>query len=146
MSGPGLSSNRRAALAVALSGTVPGIAKGSGFCLLNNVAVAASYALERPLWGAYWLRQSRVELLFEVRGSAPCPDLRLGRRDSQLLSGWLGAVLLIWVACSHSVEGRFSRGSMGWSKVHHGQGTQQIFEQNPNVLFISFHRYDGRGS
>lgn len=27
--------------------------------------------------------------------------------------------------------------------VHHGDSTQRIFEGNPNVLFISFHRYDG---
>lgn len=26
--------------------------------------------------------------------------------------------------------------------VHHGQGTQHIFENNPNVLYISIHRYD----
>uniref|UniRef100_A0A1B0FCJ5 Histone deacetylase n=1 Tax=Glossina morsitans morsitans TaxID=37546 RepID=A0A1B0FCJ5_GLOMM len=26
--------------------------------------------------------------------------------------------------------------------VHHGNGTQHIFESNPNVLFISVHRYD----
>jgi len=27
--------------------------------------------------------------------------------------------------------------------VHHGQGTQQIFEQSPDVLVISVHRHDG---
>ena len=26
--------------------------------------------------------------------------------------------------------------------IHHGSGTQQIFYDNPNVLFISIHRYD----
>lgn len=26
--------------------------------------------------------------------------------------------------------------------VHHGNGTQHIFESNPNVLYISVHRYD----
>ena len=27
--------------------------------------------------------------------------------------------------------------------VHHGNGTQQIFEDDPSVLFVSLHRYDG---
>lgn len=26
--------------------------------------------------------------------------------------------------------------------VHHGNGTQHIFESNPNVLYISVHRFD----
>ena len=26
--------------------------------------------------------------------------------------------------------------------IHHGNGTQQIFYDNPNVLYISVHRYD----
>lgn len=27
--------------------------------------------------------------------------------------------------------------------VHHGNGTQQIFEQDPSVLYMSLHRHDG---
>ena len=27
--------------------------------------------------------------------------------------------------------------------VHHGNGTQQIFEQDPSVLHMSLHRHDG---
>lgn len=30
---------------------------------------------------------------------------------------------------------------MDWD-VHHGNGTQSIFESDPNVLYISIHRYD----
>ncbi|KAK3267097.1 hypothetical protein CYMTET_24320 [Cymbomonas tetramitiformis] len=56
-----------------------------GFCLINNVAVAASLA--------------RAELGME-------------------------RVLII-----------------DWD-VHHGNGTQEMFEDDPNVLFMSIHRYD----
>ena len=59
--------------------------RSSGFCLVNNVAIAAAYALSCGI--------KRV-LIFD------------------------------------------------WD-VHHGQGTQQIFEQSDEVLFISFHRHDG---
>ena len=27
--------------------------------------------------------------------------------------------------------------------VHHGNGTQHIFERDPSVLYMSIHRYDG---
>lgn len=27
--------------------------------------------------------------------------------------------------------------------VHHGNGTQHIFEEDPSVLYMSLHRYDG---
>ncbi len=30
--------------------------------------------------------------------------------------------------------------------VHHGNGTQSVFENDPNVLYISIHRYDEDGS
>nr|XP_014087737.1 histone deacetylase 6 isoform X1 [Bactrocera oleae] len=56
-----------------------------GFCIFNNVAIAAQYAI----------------------------------RDHGLKR-----VLII-----------------DWD-VHHGNGTQHIFESNPNVLYISIHRYD----
>ena len=64
-------------------------ARGSGFCLLNNVAVAASYARDR-----YPDEVKRV-LIFD------------------------------------------------WD-VHHGQGTQQIFEMLPDVLVVNAHRHDGQ--
>ncbi|XP_058974555.1 histone deacetylase 6-like isoform X2 [Musca domestica] len=56
-----------------------------GFCIFNNVAIAAQYAI----------------------------------RDHGLKR-----VLIV-----------------DWD-VHHGNGTQHIFESNPNVLYISIHRYD----
>jgi len=28
--------------------------------------------------------------------------------------------------------------------IHHGNGTQEIFYGNPNVLYISIHRYDNK--
>lgn len=61
-------------------------ARSSGFCLVNNVAIAAAYALS-------------------------CEGI-----ERVLIFDW---------------------------DVHHGQGTQQIFEQSDEVLFISFHRHDG---
>eukprot|EP00931_Biecheleriopsis_adriatica_P057199 TRINITY_DN33920_c0_g2_i1.p1 TRINITY_DN33920_c0_g2~~TRINITY_DN33920_c0_g2_i1.p1 ORF type:complete len:580 (-),score=124.56 TRINITY_DN33920_c0_g2_i1:27-1766(-) len=61
--------------------------RSSGFCLVNNVAVAAAYA-------RHMYPQVRRILIFD------------------------------------------------WD-VHHGQGTQQIFEQDSDVLFVSFQRHDG---
>lgn len=29
-----------------------------------------------------------------------------------------------------------------WQDIHHGNGTQQAFYSDPNVLYISLHRYD----
>jgi histone deacetylase 6 len=56
-----------------------------GFCIFNNVAVAAAYALR---------------------------------------SHGLRRILIV-----------------DWD-IHHGNGTQHIFEDNPNVLYLSLHRYD----
>ena len=59
-----------------------------GFCLYNNVAVAAAAALARP--------------------TNPCQRV--------LVVDW---------------------------DVHHGNGTQHMFEDDPRVLFCSIHRHDG---
>jgi len=59
--------------------------EASGFCIFNNVAVAAKYAISK-----YNLQR----------------------------------ILIV-----------------DWD-VHHGNGTQRIFQNDPNVLFISLHRYD----
>lgn len=32
--------------------------------------------------------------------------------------------------------------SLSLKDVHHGNGTQQAFYNDPNVLYISLHRYD----
>jgi len=68
------------------------IEKAMGFCLLNNVAIGALHALQRPA-------MERVAIIdFDV---------------------------------------------------HHGNGTQAIFEQNPNVMFVSSHQqplYPGTGN
>lgn len=61
-------------------------ARSSGFCLVNNVAIAAQYALQH------------------------------GDIQRVLIFDW---------------------------DVHHGQGSQQIFDQSDDVLFVSFHRHDG---
>lgn len=61
--------------------------RSQGFCVVNNVAIAASYARK-------WYREAKKVLIFD------------------------------------------------WD-VHHGQGTQQIFEDDPDVLVINVHRQDG---
>ncbi|KAM9250287.1 LOW QUALITY PROTEIN: protein deacetylase HDAC6 [Cariama cristata] len=63
----------------------PGAA--GGFCLFNNVAVAA-------------------------------------RHGQRLAGGALRVLILDW-------------------DVHHGNGTQKIFEEDPSVLYVSLHRHDG---
>ncbi|CAI4228019.1 unnamed protein product [Auanema sp. JU1783] len=62
-----------------------GISNASGFCLLNNVAIATEYAMKK----------------YDVK-----------------------KVLIV-----------------DWD-VHHGNGTQEIFYSNENVLFVSIHRHD----
>jgi len=66
---------------------------GEGFCLFNNVAVAAKYAL----------------------GDAPADDT--GGRSTPL-----ERVMIV-----------------DWD-VHHGNGTQSIFYEDPRVLFVSIHQ------
>lgn len=56
-----------------------------GFCIFNNIAIAAQYAVRNH--------------------------------------GLKRALIIDW-------------------DVHHGNGTQHIFESNPNILYISVHRYD----
>ncbi|XP_054664615.1 histone deacetylase 6, partial [Grus americana] len=63
----------------------PGAA--GGFCLFNNVAVAA-------------------------------------RHGQRLAGGTLRVLIVDW-------------------DVHHGNGTQKIFEEDPSVLYVSLHRHDG---
>ena len=57
-----------------------------GFCLFNNIAIAAAYALET-----------------------------LPKLSKILIVDW---------------------------DIHHGNGTQKSFYNNPNVLLISLHRYE----
>lgn len=63
-------------------------ARSSGFCLVNNIAIAAAYA------------------------KATYPEIK-----RVLIFDW---------------------------DVHHGQGTQQIFETDADVLTLDMHRYDGK--
>jgi acetoin utilization deacetylase AcuC-like enzyme len=30
-----------------------------------------------------------------------------------------------------------------WQDVHHGNGTQHILEDDPTIMYMSLHRYDG---
>jgi len=86
-----------------------------GFCVYNNVAVAAAAALEldtveRVLivdWDVYVYLATRVAPLLV---SSRLTDTRT------LLHATLDS--------------------------HHGNGTQRMFEENPNVVYFSIHRYD----
>ena len=87
-----LETGRRAFLLVRPPGHHAGRARGMGFCLFNNIAVAAAHA--------------RAELGIER------------------------VLILDW-------------------DVHHGNGTQDIFYEDPHVLYMSFHEknhYPGTGA
>ena len=86
-----------------------------GFCFYNSVAVAAAKAL---------------------RPSRHCTEEPAGSGD-QLRTA---PAQPVHVPVSRRVE---RVAIVDWD-VHHGNGTQHIFEADPNVLFISLHRF-GRG-
>lgn len=44
--------------------------------------------------------------------------------------------------CAQAISGRALRILIVDWDVHHGNGTQHIFEEDPSVLYISLHRYD----
>ncbi len=55
----------------------------------------------------------------------------------------------IAIAARHAVEGRFQKAAIVDFDVHHGNGTQHAFYDNPDVFFASFHHwgiYPGTGS
>lgn len=79
-----------------------------GFCIFNNIALAAQFALHNHKLKRYAL----------VRRS---PALRLKFSNWHFLSG---SVLIV-----------------DWD-IHHGNGTQRMFLNSKNVLYISLHRYD----
>uniref|UniRef100_A0A673VPU9 Protein deacetylase HDAC6 n=1 Tax=Suricata suricatta TaxID=37032 RepID=A0A673VPU9_SURSU len=97
-----------------------------GYCMFNHVAVAARYAqqkhdIQRSAAG------SREGMMGVVRGRVSW-------------SGHLPRYILILL---HSVLLRPPHRVLivDWD-VHHGQGTQFTFDQDPSVLYFSIHRYE----
>lgn len=86
-----------------------------GFCFFNNASIAAK-----------WLRTIYTG---EAAGEA-------GKAIKKVL-------ILDW--CAHSLSFPASSPTADPTRrdVHHGNGTQKAFWDDPNVLYISLHRHDG---
>ena len=89
--------------------------RGMGFCIFNNVAVAARTALEGGVGaglagstGADHPRENVVKASLAFDAGKPAPTTRV------LIVDW---------------------------DVHHGNGTEEIFYESPEVLFFSTHQY-----
>ena len=60
-----------------------------------------------------------------------------------------GVLLVLLVPTPHSARPLLLQAAgagrvliLDWD-VHHGNGTQHIFEEDPSVLYMSLHRHDG---
>lgn len=79
-----------------------------GFCLFNNVALAAKYALSN-----HGLKRYCIHIFLDLQ-----------------------FIYKLFLSCRVMI--------LDWD-VHHGNGIQHIFEDDPGVLYISLHRYDYGG-
>ncbi|XP_032738610.1 polyamine deacetylase HDAC10 isoform X3 [Lontra canadensis] len=113
-------------------------AAANGFCVFNNVAIAARYAqkqhgVRRCVGAAVGWGLRRTESGGVGCSETPCGALlcRGGllapRWEAQPLSGLCTPYPRILI--------------VDWD-VHHGQGIQYIFEDDPSVLYFSWHRYE----
>jgi acetoin utilization deacetylase AcuC-like enzyme len=116
----------------------PGLA--GGYCVINNVAVAAAYARAKlgvkRILIVDWV--SAEFLLFCVS------DPRRTGTNSSLVFGVFISEPLIF-NFSHVCPKRAVHESvdLGFQDVHHGNGTQAIFLNDPNVMYFSVHRWQG---
>ncbi len=123
-------------------------ARGGGHIDMDTVASAGSYeAALHAAGGAVQL----VDLLLE--GSAPCGfSAHRPPGHHALPSRAMGFCLFnnVAVAARHALAARGLRRVMivDWD-VHHGNGTNDIFYESPEVLFVSIHQsplYPGSGA
>lgn len=89
-----------------------------GFCYFNSVAVAARCALQKAGLSAELLNQA------SAAGDSVPPLLPANELSAAASCSGIKRILII-----------------DWD-VHHGNGTQQIFYSDPDVLYISIHRHD----
>ena len=59
----------------------------------------------------------------------------LAKSKRVMIVDWVSCTISLCVAQSTNVSAQFQ-------DIHHGNGTQQIFYDNPSVLYLSLHRYD----
>ena len=88
--------------------------KPNGFCLCNNVGIAAKFALSGASEGT--CNADTFQHLNDVLSTSKTEDMCLNKPVRKILI----------------VD----------FDVHHGQGTQYSFYDDPNVLYFSIHRYE----
>ncbi|THH05529.1 hypothetical protein EW145_g4728 [Phellinidium pouzarii] len=108
-----------------------------GFCFLNNVAVATRVVqLLTPIkrimildWYVSLilstLIESEMKTKLRIRNSGMCTMV------SPPFLGLFSYLVMAWQPISHSLQ------------TYKGNGTQRAFLDDPNVLYVSLHRFDG---
>ena len=92
-----------------------------GFCVFNNVAIAAKLAVTE--WGLERVVALSCKQLSVYRDSpAACSNIPMCARPPRAFL-WAQVLVVDW-------------------DVHHGNGTQKMFLDDPKVLYFSVHRFD----
>jgi len=107
--------------------------RAMGFCLFNNVAIAAAAALQwRPVKG----RPTPAPPMERRPTSAPPME---GRPTSA--APMEGRPTLARPMEGRPTPQRIDRVAIVDIDVHHGNGTQHMFYEEPRVLYVSTHQY-----
>ena len=93
-------------------------AEPNGFCLCNNVGIAAKYALAN----SFTRVESKIDCSATNQEVFSSPPQETEKSSSPQIN--VRKILIVDF------------------DVHHGQGTQYAFYDNPNVLYFSIHRYE----